>query len=224
MISLYHGSKDIIESPSFGKGNPHNDYGSAFYCTESPELSKEWACTGNVSGYSNRYRFDDSGLYILDLTSKDLNILHWLTVLLENRTFDTNNEVSLSAKRFLIDNYHIDLSQYDVIKGYRADDSYFSFAQDFINGSISIATLSSAIRLGRLGEQYAIRSERAFDRLVFEGYEIADNSTYHVKRVMRDVKARNDYRGMRPKGYSKGDIMITHLIDGTVSTNDPRLQ
>ena len=38
---IYHGSKDIIEKPEFGKGNKKNDYGLGFYCTENVELAKE---------------------------------------------------------------------------------------------------------------------------------------------------------------------------------------
>ena len=41
-IQLYHGSTKIIESPGFGKGNPHNDYGLGFYCTENLELATDF--------------------------------------------------------------------------------------------------------------------------------------------------------------------------------------
>ena len=39
-LTLYHGSSFIIEQPQFGKGNPFNDYGLGFYCTETLELAK----------------------------------------------------------------------------------------------------------------------------------------------------------------------------------------
>ena len=42
-ITLYHGSEQIIESPTFGLGKQNNDFGLGFYCTESEELAKEWA-------------------------------------------------------------------------------------------------------------------------------------------------------------------------------------
>lgn len=41
-ITLYHGSEQIIESPTFGLGKQNNDFGLGFYCTESEELAKEW--------------------------------------------------------------------------------------------------------------------------------------------------------------------------------------
>ena len=49
---IYHGSKNIITKPEFGKGNIANDYGLGFYCTENIELAKEWACSDKVTnGY-----------------------------------------------------------------------------------------------------------------------------------------------------------------------------
>lgn len=38
---LYHGSREIVEHPLYGKGSQNNDYGQGFYCTESMELAKE---------------------------------------------------------------------------------------------------------------------------------------------------------------------------------------
>lgn len=61
-LTLYHGSPEIIEKPEFGKGKLHNDYGRGFYCTESIELAKEWACTEGQDGYVNQYGLDTEGL------------------------------------------------------------------------------------------------------------------------------------------------------------------
>lgn len=52
---LYHGSEKIIETPVYGKGNLRNDYGRGFYCTESEELAKEWACSNHRDGFANVY-------------------------------------------------------------------------------------------------------------------------------------------------------------------------
>ena len=86
-LILYHGSPKVIEQPQFGFGNPKNDYGLGFYCTESPELAKEWACSVETDGYANKYELDMQGLSVLSLTGGDYHILNWLSVLLENRTF-----------------------------------------------------------------------------------------------------------------------------------------
>lgn len=43
---------------------------------------------------------------------------------------------------------------------------YFSFAQDFVAGVISLEKLSEAMRLGKLGEQIVLKSPKAFDQIV----------------------------------------------------------
>lgn len=42
---------------------------------------------------------------------------------------------------------------------------YFSFAQDFVAGVISLEKLSEAMRLGKLGEQIVLKSPRHLTRL-----------------------------------------------------------
>ena len=76
VMTLYHGSSEIIRQPVYGKGKAYNDYGTGFYCTEHLELAKEWACTENVDGYANRYELDTSGFSILNLSSGEYTILH----------------------------------------------------------------------------------------------------------------------------------------------------
>lgn len=76
-LTVFHGSQQIIEKPVFGKGNPHNDYGPGFYCTESIDLAKEWACSTETDGYANQYELNLTDLSILSLTSGDYNILNW---------------------------------------------------------------------------------------------------------------------------------------------------
>ena len=155
-IIVYHGSPKIIEKPLFGVGNPNNDYGLGFYCTESEELAKEWACSTETDGFANKYELDLSNLSVLSLTSGDFNILNWLFVLLENRKFRIGGDIAKQAKDYIFDNFSIDYKNYDIIKGYRADDSYFSFANAFLNNTISLSQLEKAMVLGKLGEQIVI--------------------------------------------------------------------
>lgn len=193
-ITIYHGSKDLIEKPEFGKGKPYNDYGLGFYCTESIDLAKEWACVDNeTNGYANKYELETSNLNVLDLTSAKYSILNWVAILLKFRNFDTSTPISSQAKQYLIDNFYVDISKYDVVIGYRADDSYFSFAKDFVSNTISVRQLNKAMELGQLGKQIAIISKNAFDNLKFDGYELADHKEFYTKRVARDKKAREEY-------------------------------
>ena len=190
---IYHGSSHMIEHPIFGQGKPYNDYGSGFYCTEHLELAKEWACTIEQDGYVNEYEIDLSDLSILNLSDENYTILHWLNLLVENRSFRKTTPLMKQSAEWLIKNYHIDLSNFDIIIGYRADDSYFAFARAFLNNEISLSQLSYAMKLGKLGHQIVIKSEKAFHRLHFISGIFVDGSIYYPKRKIRDSKAREDY-------------------------------
>ena len=99
---LYHGSKDIITRPEFGTGSPYNDYGRGFYCTESLDLAREWACLENRDGFANKYAMDLNGLSIMNLTDGSYNILNWLSLLLANRKFSITANIARQAKNYLL--------------------------------------------------------------------------------------------------------------------------
>ena len=190
-LVIYHGSKDIIEKPYYHDVKAQNDYGFGFYCTESLELAKEWSCSNNENnGFANKYSINLFGLKILDLTDKRYSILNWIAILLKFRTFDLSNDISIQAKEYLLKNFYIDVNNYDIVIGFRADDSYFSFARDFVNNTIPVRKLSQAMELGQLGKQVVIVSELAFSKLHFEGFETADRLEYFIKRKARDEKKK----------------------------------
>ena len=221
---LYHGSKDIIEKPIYGQGKKYNDYGLGFYCTDNIELAKEWGTSFERSGYANRYQIDCTELKILDLNDDKYCILHWLAILLSNREFDTPAGLALEAKEFLKKNFMLDYKEYDIIKGYRADDSYFSFAQDFINGTISYRQLNNAMYFGKLGIQYVLKSKEAFNRIVFDGYEEAEYKEWYAKKMKRDKSARREYFDVERNRRQRGDIYITQILDEEMSPDDKRLR
>ena len=213
---IYHGSKDIIEKPEFGKGNQKNDYGLGFYCTENIELAKEWACSNNeTNGYANQYEIDLSDYKVLDLREEKYSILNWMALLLKFRTFDVNTPISAQAKEYILENFYVGVEEYDVIIGYRADDSYFSFAKDFINNTISVEQLAEAMRLGELGIQIVLKSKKAFDTVKYISYELAECKEYYVKRVSRDKKARETYlSGHRQNSVSDGLFVMDIIRKG----------
>lgn len=211
---IYHGSKDIIEKPYYHDVKAQNDYGFGFYCTESLELAKEWSCSNNENnGFANKYSINLSGLKILDLTDKRYSILNWIAILLKFRTFDLSNDISIQAKEYLLKNFYIDVNNYDIVIGFRADDSYFSFARDFVNNTIPVRKLSQAMELGQPGKQVVIVSELAFSKLHFEGFETADRLEYFIKRKARDEKAREDYlKGTRKSATLTNDIFVVDIM------------
>lgn len=218
---IYHGSKDIIEKPELGKGNKKNDYGLGFYCTENVELAKEWACSNNeTNGYANQYEIDLSAYKVLDLREEKYSILNWMALLLKFRTFDVNTPISAQAKEYILENFYVDVEDYDVIIGYRADDSYFSFAKDFINNTISVEQLAEAMRLGELGIQIVLKSKRAFDTVKYISYELAECKEYYVKRVSRDKKARETYLSGHRQNLVYDGLFVMDIIRKGLKNGD----
>lgn len=218
-VILYHGSPEIIQTPVFGKGKAYNDYGKGFYCTEHIELAKEWACSENIDGYVNVYEIDMEGLSVLNLLSKEYTILHWLALLMEYRKFRISTPIMKRGAEWLREHFLIDLSSYDVIIGYRADDSYFSFARAFVNNEISFAQLSYAMQLGKLGEQIVLKSPAAFEKVQFVSYEVVDNKEYYVRRKTRDDEARAAFRAEMEKEDVRG-IYMRDIILREVQADD----
>ena len=219
---LYHGSPDIIEKPVFGKGKPYNDYGRGFYCTEHIELAKEWACTEGVDGYANRYEIDTRGLSVLDLSSDEYTILNWLALLMRHRQGRLSAPVAKQGRDYLLQNFLPDFEKYDAIIGYRADDSYFSFARAFVSNTISLKQLGNAMRLGKLGEQFVLKSPKAFDAIRFLGYTVADNAVYYAKRKVRDDEARAAYAKELEAADIDG-IFMRDILREEMKPDDPRL-
>lgn len=222
-VIIYHGSEKIIEQPTFGAGSQRNDYGRGFYCTESEELAKEWACSKNHNGFANKYELNTNGLSILNLNSEKYNILNWLAVLTSNRTYWENSAISETAKDYLRQNFMVDTSCYDIITGYRADDSYFSFAQDFVSGAISYQKLSEAMRLGKLGEQIVLMSKKAFDSVKFIDAIPAKSNIYFPKKNQRDRAARKEYRQRKKQTADVSELYIIDIMREEIKQNDPRL-
>ena len=190
-LQIYHGSTKIIDSPEFGKGNPNNDYGPGFYCTENLELAKEWACISRSGGFANAYVIEMTNFSVLELTTPEYGILDWLAVLVNNRVFNISSRLASEAKEYLTEHFLPDISMFDVIKGYRADDSYFTFAMDFLSNAISLRQLNRAMLLGVLGEQLMVKSQKAFNKLMFVGSEPVDGEVCFTKRSERDRNARD---------------------------------
>lgn len=221
IITIYHGSEKIVEKPIFGGGRKNNDFGLGFYCTASKELAKEWAVSNLYDGISNCYTLDSEYLNILNLNSSDYSILNWIAVLVEHRVFSIKNPVARRAKRYLLDNFSINVNAFDLIIGYRADDSYFDYAESFLNNAISVEQLARAMKLGKLGEQIVIKSKFAFSKLKYEGYDIANKGRYYVFRKDRNDEVNKLYMEMLEE--ESDGLYIQDIIRGGIKNDDPRI-
>ena len=218
---LYHGSDKIIDRPIYGVGRKNSDFGLGFYCTESDALAREWAVNSLRDGFSNRYTLDTEYLNILRLNSPEYTILNWIAILVEHRLFAIKTPGTARAKRYLIENFGVNVNAFDLIIGYRADDSYFDYADSFLNNGISVEQLARAMRLGKLGEQIVLKSQFAFSKLQYEGFEIADRDTYYILR-----KARNEDANLRYTQMLEEDddgLYIRDIMRGGITNNDLRI-
>ena len=221
IITIYHGSEKIVEVPTFGEGKKNNDFGLGFYCTESEGLAKEWAVSSLRNGFANKYTLDTEYMRILNLNSPEYTILNWIAVLVEHRLFSIKTPIARRAKQYLIDNFSINVNAFDIITGYRADDSYFDYAESFLNNGISVEQLARAMRLGKLGEQIVIKSQFAFSRLQFEGFDVAEKEEFYVLRKSRDDEANRLYLEMLEE--ESDGLYIQDIIRGGIKNDDPRI-
>jgi len=212
---LYHGSINIIDKPIFGKGKAYNDYGLGLYLTEELELAKEWAVDEYSDGYVNEYELDLNNIKIMDL-SKDYNTLNWIAILLKNRSFSIKNDIARLGKEYLLNNYLLSYEEYDVIIGYRADDSYFSYAEAFLNNTISLNKLSEALKIGNLGMQVVLKSQKAFNQLKFINYFEAKKEIYYPLRLKRNLNAKDEYSSTKRKKISSNDIFLNDIMRGAL--------
>lgn len=224
-ITLLHGSDHVIEKPCLDLGKETNDYGKGFYCTLLPDMAREWACRQDKDGFVNKYSFADDGLITLNLLDGNHTVLNWIALLLKHRTFSIQDELSNDARNYIIRNFSVNTKNIDVIIGYRADDSYFSYAQSFINNTLSLKGLSKALTLGKLGLQTALISEKAFGSLKFIEAERVEKEIWYPKFRTRDELARATFRNdiKSIKSY-KDDIFVLDILREEIKNADPRIQ
>ena len=151
----------------------------------------------------------------------DYTILNWVAVLVEHRLFSISTPGARKAKQYLTENFSINVNAYDLITGYRADDSYFDYAESFLGNAITVEQLSRAMRLGKLGEQICIKSKSAFSRIKYEGFEAAEKNQYYILRKARNDEANQTYLDILEE--ESDGLYIQDIIRGGVSNDDPRI-
>ena len=212
-VILYYGTSDMIVSPAYGKGYEKHDYGKGFYLTENVGLAKEWAvCKPNeTNGWVHKYELDCEGLNILDF--EKLDVLSWLAELMKHRDAADSKRYRMLASKF-IEKYGVDTDGYDVIKGWRANASYFYIAKEFVRDNIDIEILEELLSLGGLGIQYCIKSELAYSKLKeIENSIISVNySEFNILYNKRDNDARQKMRDLVNSDANKVTNVFSTLI------------
>lgn len=201
-MKLYHGSDQIILKPKYNYGNPSSDYGLGFYMSDDKEIARLWASKNPKNGYLMEYEaaMDKLNILYLDDQSED-SILKWITILISHRFSRFEIDKYKTTIDALNNKYSFDISKYDMIVGYRADDSYFQYSRDFVADDLSIESLSKAMKLGNLGKQYVLISENSFKHITLKHYE--------------EIKATNEYELFRKETNKQ-----YHLLKNEDSINN----
>lgn len=224
-LTLFHGSSRVVAHPSLAQGRLRNDFGRGFYTTRNQELACEWACQRALDGFVNSYTLWPDGLNVLDLLDGTHGTLEWVALLLKHRQFDLRLPTAALARSVLVERFCPDLSSVDVVVGYRADDSYFSFARAFVENALPLTALEEALVLGELGEQTVLVSGKAFANLTFDGYEMVSAKQYYPSFLNRDNKARADYLALVERQKPQlNDLFMLDILREEMTLDDPRLQ
>lgn len=212
-LILYHGSPNKTVTPTFGLGNEKHDYGMGFYLTESIELAKEWAVCrpDETNGWVHKFEFDTEGLKILDF--QQINVLSWLAELMKHRDASDTKRYRVLVQKF-IDKYGLDTTGYDVIKGWRANASYFYIAKEFVKDNIDMDILEELLSLGGLGIQYCIKTERAYAKLkeLPDCLMSVDYAEFNEKYNERDNNAREKMRQLVDSDANKVTKVFSTLF------------
>ncbi len=212
-IILYHGTSDKIVTPTFGRGDDRHDYGRGFYLTEDVQLAKEWAvCRPNEkNGWVHKYILDIKELKILDF--EKYNTLAWLAELMKHRNAADSKRYRVLSEKFIA-KYSMDTAEFDVIRGWRANASYFYIAREFVRDNIDIDILEKLLFLGGLGIQYCIKSELAFSKLTEVKDDIlsVDYAEFNDRYNQRDAAARNNMRRLIDSDENKVTKVFSTLF------------
>ena len=209
---LYHGSPDKIVTPTFGLGEERHDYGKGFYLTADLELAKEWAVCkpDSESGYVHTFDLDTSALSVFDYEKE--NILCWLSELMKHRDAADSKRYKVLAPKFIA-KYGKDTTSADVIKGWRANASYFYIAKAFVRDEVDIDILEELMQLGGLGIQWCLKSEKAFASIHKTGEIIpVDYHVFNQKYNQRDAEARIKMKELINSDKNKVEKVFSTLV------------
>ena len=190
MTRVYHGSDHIIQYPQYLGGKKDNDYGNGFYTTEYEDRARSWAGLNGTpeKAIVNVYDLQLDKLNIVDLNEQ--GVLAWIAEVVSNRGISEENAAIVGEH--LVKLYKPDTTQADIIKGYRADDSYTQ-------------VIEALFYKGSLGNQIFLKSEKAFE-------EIHWIESYTATLTKEDKE--NDIYARREVSKFLGERMKSILLDG----------
>ncbi len=147
MITLYHGSLEIVSTPEIRKPNRTLDYGEGFYLTSSVEQAEAWVRRklkdNKALGYVNIYDYDETLEATFETLAFERPDEAWLDFVMANR-------VNPNFRH-----------GYDIVKGPVANDRVYASFALYEAGLIDKQELINELRAYKLVNQILIHTDRA---------------------------------------------------------------
>lgn len=152
-MTVYHGSREIVEFPEIRTARFNKDFYFGFYCTLFKKQAQRWATRFGGSGFISEYIYTpDSSLktlYFAEMTEE------WLDFIAACRMGTPHD--------------------YDVVEGPMADDTIFNYVQSFSEGKISGEAFWELAKFKKPTHQISFHTARSLTALKFQkGYEVKD--------------------------------------------------
>lgn len=80
------------------------------------------------------------------------------------------------------------------------------------------------MRLGKLGQQFVLKSKRSFEKIRFIGSQAVMHDEWYLKKMMRDKNARREYLDVERNKRQRGDLYMIQIMDEEMISDDPRLR
>ena len=148
LMTVYHGSGDIVEVPEIREGRYTKDFGSGFYCTVIREQAERWAQRmpiPRVNTYTVRLQDELKILEFPDMTDE------WLD--------------------FIVNCRHGVPHEYDIVIGAMADDQIYNFVADYLDGALTREQFWVLAKFKYPTHQIAFCSNRSLECLEFVNCE-----------------------------------------------------
>ena len=152
---LFHGSNIVITQPKLIPSLRLLDFGQGFYLTSDMEQAKKWAMRTTLNRGIGKatvsiFEIDDDYRKFLNILAFDKPDAEWLEFVCMNRTGNTPQNV------------------YDIVKGPVADDQVARTINNYLSGYLLQEMALQLLLPQRLKDQYAFKTEKALNALVFK--------------------------------------------------------
>jgi hypothetical protein len=96
----------------------------------------------------------------------------------------------------------------------RADDSYFQIAESFLSNQLALEVIADALHLGKLGRQFVLISNRAFDEIKYVCSDLCSANELYDDYILNDKTARLYFRQLLQESFNNGKTFVRDLLGG----------